>query len=157
MLSATVRRPLAAIWFGLFGFLAAGIFFLRPDVKLPALCLYVVFPGIAGAIAGAIWGGTILDPVRTPASSVAILRGVGVAAGAFLVFAVLFALGLPLLEKGWRWSQAAGLVIATLTLGLLMVGPLIAISGMVAGLTLFLLGRRASTAPGDQAPDGPAI
>ncbi len=151
MLSATARRAISAAWFGLFGFLAAGIFCLRPDVKFPALCLYVLVPGLAATLAGAAWGPAILDPSRTQAPGVAMLRGIGVTAGAFAIFAVLYALGLPLLERGWKMNQAGGILIAALTLGLLMVGPLIAISGMIAGLTLFLLGRRVSTAPGDQA------
>lgn len=157
MLSAAARRALSAGWFGLFGFLAAGAFFLRPGVKLPALCLYVLVPVLAATLAGAIWGPAILDASRTQAPGIAMLRGIGVTAGAFAIFAVLFALGLPLLERGWKISQAGGILLAALTLGLLMVGPLIAISGMIAGLTLFLLGRRATTAPGDQASNHPAV
>ena len=157
MLSAAARRPLAAAWFGFFGFLASSLFFLRPGIKLPALCLYVLAPAIAATLAGSFWGAAILDPTKTQTPGAAMLRGLGVTAGAFAIFAVLYALGLPLLERGWKMSQAGGILVAALTLGLVMVGPLIAISGMLAGLTLFLLGRRATVAPGDQASNHPAV
>lgn len=137
------RRLIAAAWFALFGFLAASLFFLRPDTKLPALFLYVLLPTVAGSIAGYIWGGAILDSTATTGAPQSMLRGAGVTAGAFLIFAVLFSLALPLAERGWAMKQAGGILVATLTLGLVMVGPLILIAGILGGLTLYVLGRRA--------------
>jgi predicted branched-subunit amino acid permease len=83
------------------------------------------------------------------------LRGAGVAAGAFVIFAVLYAFGLPLVERGWHISQAPGILVAALMLGLLMVGPVILIGGMIAGLALYVLGRRAFGERDGQAPEHP--
>lgn len=157
VLAPSGRRALAAVWFALFAFLAAGVFFLRPDTKLPALCLYVLLPAIAGAIAGSLWGGAILDVGKTRNPAEAMLRGAAVTAGAFAIFAVLYAFALPLVERGWGMKQAGGILVATLTLGLIMVGPVILIAGLLAGLGLYLLGRRALTAPDRRASDHPTV
>ncbi len=155
VLSRGARRPLAAAWFALFGFLAASVFFLRPHVRLPVLCLYVLLPALAAAIAGYIWGGAILDFTTTTSPAGSILRGMGVTAGAFLIFAVLYAFGLPLLERGWTMKQAGGILVAALTLGVIMVGPLILIAGMLAGITLYMFGRRVLAERDGQTPDHP--
>jgi len=157
VLSSGARRPLAAAWFAFFGFLAASVFFLRPHVRFSVLCLYVLLPSLAAAIAGYIWGGAILDFTTTKSPGNSMLRGMGVTAGAFLIFAVLYALGLPLVERGWSIKQAGGILVAALTLGLIMVGPLILIAGMIAGVTLYMLGRRALTERDGQAPDHPTV
>lgn len=153
----TAKRLLAAAWFAVFGFLAASIFFLRPDTKLPALCLYVLLPTLAAFIAGSLWGGAILDPSATRDVAHSMLRGAGVTAGAFLIFAVLFSLALPVAERGWAIKQAGGILVATLTLGLLMVGPLIVIAGILGGLTLYVLGRRTLIGRDGQASNHPNI
>ncbi len=147
----TGKRFLAASWFALFGFLAASIFFLRPNVRFHALCMYVLLPAACAGIAGFFWGGSILDGTATRSYANSMLRGIGVTAGAFAIFAVVFAVGLPLLERGWSLKQSAGIFITTLTLGLLMVGPMILLAGVIAGITLHLLGRLASTKTDDRA------
>jgi hypothetical protein len=53
-----------------------------------------------------------------------------------LIFAPMFACGLPLLERGWSISQSGGLFLMTLTLGPLMVGPIACLLGISAGLSL---------------------
>lgn len=151
------KRLLAAAWFAVFGFLAASLFFLRPDTKLPALCLYVLLPTVAASIAGCIWGGAILDRDATRDAAHSMLRGAGVTGGAFLIFAVLFSLALPLAERGWAVKQAGGILVATLTLGLLMVGPLIIVAGILGGFTLYMLGRRALIERDGQVSNHPNI
>jgi len=148
---------LASTWFAVFGFLAASLFFLRPDTKLPALCLYVLLPTVAASIAGCIWGGAILDRDATRDAAHSMLRGAGVTGGAFLIFAVLFSLALPLAERGWAVKQAGGILVATLTLGLLMVGPLIIVAGILGGRTLNILSSRALIERDGQVSNHPNI
>ncbi|MGE5321601.1 MAG: hypothetical protein ACM3SW_01980 [Actinomycetota bacterium] len=143
VLSAMARRMLAALWFGLFGFLSGSVFFLRPGVRFSVLFLYVLLPALAASIAGCIWGGAVLDARTTNHASQAVLRGVGVTVGAFVIYAALYALGLPLVEPGWGLKQAGGIMVLVLTLGPLMVAPVILIAGMIGGATLYVLGRRA--------------
>ena len=51
-------------------------------------------------------------------------------------------LGLALVEQGWGLKQAPGLTVLGLTLGPLMVGPLILIAGVLGGVSLYGIGRR---------------
>jgi hypothetical protein len=106
-----------------------------------AIILYVVLPSLATGIAGYIWGGAILDSSQVKTYRHSVLRGFGVSAGAYLIFAVLYACELPMLEGQWSLGRVGSLFVFTLTLGILMGGPLAAVTGMIAGITLFRLGR----------------
>ena len=61
---------------------------------------------------------------------------------AYVLFAALYALVLPLLEGQPSLGRTGGLFGLTLTLGILMGGPLSAAAGMLGGITLFGFGRR---------------
>ena len=139
--SPVVRRVLAALWFALCGLLLAAAFALHGPIAWPALCLYVLAPAFSAAIAGFLWGAVLLDSSRTRTIPDALVRGVGVAAGAFLIFTLCFATLLPLVEHGWSGRQVPALFFMALTMGLLAVGPLVLIAGMVAGIALFVVGR----------------
>lgn len=140
-LPPAARRPIAAIWFASFALLFTVLFFLRLSMASHAVILYIVLPSLAAGIAGYIWGGAILDTSHVRTYGQSVLRGLGVSAGAYAIFAVLYACELPLLEGEWSLRRAASLFLFALMLGPLMVAPLAAITGMIAGITLFRSGR----------------
>lgn len=140
-LPPSARRSIAALWFAAFAALATFLFFLRLVMAPHAVVLYVVLPSLAAAIAGYSWGGAILDPSRVQNYGHAVLRGFLVGAGTFVIFAALYGCCLPMLEGQWSLGRVGSLFLLTLMLGILMGGPLAAITGMTAGLTLFKFGR----------------
>ncbi|HEV2988277.1 MAG TPA: hypothetical protein VG759_07540 [Candidatus Angelobacter sp.] len=135
-------RPLAAIWFTAFGFLATFLFFLPLSSKSHVVILYILLPSISAGIAGYILGGAILDSPKIKSYSDSLLRGIGVTALAYAIFSMLYVFTLPFLEPGWSMREAVGLIVFPLVFGLLMMGPLASIAGMIAGVTLFRFGRR---------------
>ena len=141
-LPQSARRPIAAFWFAVFAWLGTSVFFFRLVMAPHAIILYVIFPSLAAGIAGYSWGGAILDPSRVQTYSQSVLRGLIVSAGTFLIFALFYACGLPVLEGGWSLRRAGSLYLLTLTLGLLEGGPLAATTGVAAGVTLFKFVRR---------------
>jgi len=106
-----------------------------------AVILYVALPSLAAGIAGYIWGGAILDPSRVQNHGQTVLRGFVVGAVTFVIFAALYACGLAMLEGQWSPGRVGSLFLLTLMLGILMGGPLAAITGMTAAVTLFRFGR----------------
>jgi hypothetical protein len=140
-LPPAARRPIAAIWFPAFALLFTVLFFLRLSMASHAIILYIILPSLAAGIAGYIWGGAILDSSHVKTYGQSVLRGLGVSAGAYAIFAVLYACGLPMLEGQWSLGRVGSLFLFTLMLGILMGGPLAAVTGIIAGITLFRLGR----------------
>jgi hypothetical protein len=140
-LPPAARRPVAAIWFAAFALLFTVLFFLRLSMASHAVILYIVLPSSAAGIAGYLWGGAILDPSRVQNYGQTVLRGFSVGAATFVIFAVLYACGLPVLEGQWSLGRVGSLFLLTLMLGILMGGPLAAVTGMIAGITLFRFGR----------------
>jgi len=140
-LPPAARRPVAAIWFAAFALLFTVLFFRRLSMASHAVFLYIILPSLAAGIAGYIWGGAILDPSNVKTYRQSLLRGVGVSAGAYAIFALLYASGLPLLEGEWSLRRAGSLFLFVLMLGPLMVAPMAAITAMVSGITLFSVGR----------------
>jgi hypothetical protein len=137
----SARRSIAALWFAAFAALATFLFFLRLVMSPHAVILYVVLPSLAAAIAGYIWGAAILDPSRVQNYGQTVVRGFLVGAGTFAIFAALYACGLPMLEGQWSLGRVGSLFLFTLMLGILMGGPLAAITGISAAVTLFRFGR----------------
>jgi hypothetical protein len=135
------RKFVAAIWFASFGLLATVIFFHQLSMATNAAILYIVLPSLSLGIAGFIWGGAILDPSRVKSHGESLMKGLGVTVGAYVIFALLYANGLPLLEAGWSPRQAGGLLFFTLTFGLLFGGPMAAVAGMIAATSLFSFGH----------------
>lgn len=140
-LPPSARRPVAAFWFAGFAALATFLFFLRLVMAPHAVILYVVLPSLAAGIAGYSWGGAILDPSRIQNYGQSVLRGFLVGAGTFVIFAALYACSLPMLEGQWSLGRVGSLFLFTLMLGILMGGPLAAITGITAAITLFRFGR----------------
>lgn len=141
-LAPAARRPIAAIWFGAFALLFTALFFRRLSMASHAVILYIILPSLAAGIAGYIWGGAILDSSHVKTYRQSILRGLGVSARAYGIFAVLYACELPLLEGEWSLGRVGSLFLFVLMLGPLMVAPMAAITGMISGITLFRFGRR---------------
>ena len=152
-LPATARRPIAALWFAAFAALATFLFFLRLVMAPHAVILYVVLPSLAAGIAGYIWGGAILDPSRVQNYGQTLLRGFLVGAATFVIFAGLYACGLPMLEGQWSLGRVRSLFLFTLMLGILMGGPLAAVTGMTAAVTLFRFGRHFFAESGGRASE----
>jgi hypothetical protein len=142
LLRPTGRKLLAAAWFAAIGLLAMALFFFHPPIALRAVLLYILAPALSSALAGYLLGGAILDPARTTNYGQCLLRGLGVTAAAFLIFAVFFACALPVAEQGWSFSQIGALFLGTIFFGLIMTGPVVAAAGMLAALGLYMLGRR---------------
>ena len=140
-LPPSARRSVAALWFAAFAALATFLFFLRLVMSTHAVILYILLPSLAAGIAGYIWGAAILDPSRVQNYSHALLRGLLVGAATFVIFAALYACGLPMLEGQWSLGRVGILFLLTLMLGILMGGPLAAVTGITAGVTLFKFGR----------------
>jgi hypothetical protein len=135
------RRAIAAIWFAAFAAMSSFLFFVRLSMASHAIILYIVLPSLAAAIAGYIWGGAILDLSRVQTYSESLLRGLVVGAGTFLIFAMLYAFELPMLEGAWSLARVGSLFVFTVMLGVFMGGPLAAFAGMIGGIALFKFGR----------------
>lgn len=143
--SRSRQRALGALWFGAWGVLAAGAVFLIPVLDRPGgldlglLFLYVLLPGIAALLAGALVAPAILAPPRAGPWKAA---GLGLLAAvlAHLVFALLFALGFELEARGE--SNFLGLWLAATLLGIPMMGIVTLPAGTLAGWLLHLLARR---------------
>jgi hypothetical protein len=135
------HRPLAAIWFAAFGFLATVLFFLPLSGKSHVVVLYMLLPSTSAGLAGYICGGAILDSAKIRSYGKSLRRGLMVTAVAYAIFSVLYGLALPLIEQGWSLREGFGLMPFALIFGFLMMGRLAAIAGMVAGATLFRFGR----------------
>ena len=140
-LPPAARRPIAAIWFAAFALLFTVLFFLRVSMASHAIILYKVLPSLAAGIAGYIWGGAILDSSQVKTQGHSVWRGLGVSAGAYAIFAVLYACELPVLEGEWSLWRVGSLFLFVLMLGPLVVAPMAAITGMISGITLFKFGR----------------
>lgn len=149
VLSPAARRFIAAIWFAVVAVLATLVFFWRLSMAPHAVILYIALPALGAGIAAYIWGGAILDSSKVTSCGQSVLRGFGVAVAAYIIFAALYGCGLPLLEGQWSLARAGSLFLLTLLLGILMGGPLAAISGMIAGVTLFGFGRHVIVGSGD--------
>lgn len=156
-LPPSARSSIAALWFAGFAALATFLFFLRLAMSPHAVILYIGLPSLAAAIAGYAWGGAILDPSRIQNYGQAVLRGLLVGVGTFVIFAALYACVLPTLEGQWSLGRVASLFLFTLTLGILMGGPLAAITGMTAGITLLKFGRHFFAESGGQTSEASTV
>lgn len=134
-------KLIAATCFGIVALGTSALFFMRRPMPGNVIILYLVLPTLSAVLAGYVWGGPILDPVATPNSGKAVLRGLGVTVRAYLIFSVLFACGLPMFETLWSFRQVGGLFLFTLTFGFLMIGPMVLLAGAVAGIALYFLAR----------------
>jgi hypothetical protein len=141
-LSAPRRRLIAMGWFAGFALLAVSVFFYPLHMAVSGRVLYIALPTAAGGISGFALGGGILDGSKAYGYRRAALRGIGVSVTAFAVFSGLFAISLPMVERGWSMSQSGGLFANALVFGFLMGGPLVIVAGGLAGASLLWLGRR---------------
>jgi hypothetical protein len=140
-LTVAQQKVLAAVWFAAAALLSVLVVFHAVTMAHRGIVLYRFLPTVAGGIAGAVCGGPILNRAKTRTLGQSLLRGVAVAAVAFLIFSVLFAFALPFTEPGWSLRQSGSVLGFTLTLGILVAGPIILFGGMLAGATLHVFGR----------------
>lgn len=142
MISDTFRqRLLAAAWFAASALLCVGIMFHTVTMAPRAAFLYGLLPTVAGGIAGGLAGGSLLNRAKTSTVGQSLLRGIAVAAAAFVIFSLLFAFALPFTERGWSLRQSGGLLLLTWTLGALFAAPMVFLGGLLAGVTLYLFGK----------------
>jgi Na+-translocating ferredoxin:NAD+ oxidoreductase RnfA subunit len=137
------KRLLSAIWFATLALLCVAVMFHRLTMSFRGFFLYVFLPIIAAGIAGSLWGVPILNRAKTNTLGQSLLRGIAVAAGAFVIFSLMFALAVPFIERAWSMRQSEGLFLFTWTLGLLLAAPIVLVGGMLAGATLYLFHRKA--------------
>ena len=112
---------------------------MRGPMAGNVIILYLVLPTLSGVLAGYVWGGPILDPIATPTSGKALLRGLGITVRAYFIFSLLFACGLPLFETLWSPRQVCSLFLLTLIFGFLTMGRIVLLAGALAGIALYLL------------------
>jgi hypothetical protein len=143
-LSASHKRQLAGAWFAGVALLSVVLLFHSLAIAPQGIFLYIGLPTMAAAVAGLLWGGRILNPAKISTVSQSMLAGIVIAAGAFVIFSLLYSVSLPFTERGWSLRQSGGLFLLTSTLGILLAGPVVLLGGMLAGMTLHLLGRRFS-------------
>lgn len=134
-------RATAAAWFGLFALGAASAMFLVPALErgFADRFLYLLLPGLAGALAGSLSGWQLLTARGSRGWLRAAGRGVLVAVEAFVIFSLLFTLA-------YRWlgeQQPHPLVFfaSTLAIGGLATGLVVLPTGALAGVLLDRLGR----------------
>jgi hypothetical protein len=156
-LPPSARRSIAALWFAAFAALATFLFFLRLVMAPHAVILYILLPSLAAGIAGYFWGGAILDSSRIQNYGHAVLRGFIVGALTFVIFAALYACVLPTLEGQWSLGRVGSLFLFTMTLGMLMGGPVASVAGMTAGITLYKFGRHFFAESGGQPSEASTV
>jgi hypothetical protein len=100
--------------------------------------LFIVAPGVAAAVAGAIGGASLCDPIRIHASRQAVFRGIGIATLALVLFAPLFAMLYQWTARGQ--STVLGLTIAILAFSFLAIWWVAAAVGAGVGWMLYRLG-----------------
>ena len=147
----THKNWIAACWFAAIALLCLLLTFHKVPMAHNGIILYRILPTVAATVAGRLWGGAILDRSKTNTLSCSLARGVGTAAGAFAIFAVLFAVTLPFVEDGWSLSQSVGLFVLTSMLGILLAAPIILFGGLLAAGTLCLLANKSAQDPGRRA------
>jgi hypothetical protein len=140
-ISTTNKNTLAALWFAAFALVGTTVFFFPLHFVLRAAILYVILPTVSGGIAGYTVGAAILDPARIVTVGDALRRGVATGAVAYGIFAILYAVAIPAQESIWSFKQAGALFVFTITLGLLMAGPLTLVLGVAAGASLYKFAR----------------
>jgi hypothetical protein len=102
--------------------------------------LFLGLPGACGATAGALFGRPLATPAGLQDDRGAVVRGVAIAAAAFLLYAPLFAWVLGWSEPGW--TNVLGLTALVAAFGILAVGWVLAGTGGLVGWLLNRWARR---------------
>lgn len=146
-------RVVSALTFGGAGMLPPSLWFVPALVTrhgdAVSWLLYLGLPGASGAIAGALLGRPLAAPAAPGRDGGAILRGVGIATAALLLFAPLYARVVKWTEPGW--TSVLGLATAVLGVAALTLWWTLAAVGGLAGWLLYRwslrrdLGRRTAT------------
>jgi hypothetical protein len=130
-------RVAAAVSFGAVGSVIPATWFLPSVLSRrdgAALLLFVVFPGAAATLAGGLVGAPLCDPARIVSQREAVIRGVGVATLAWVIFAPMFAAFFAYTAPGR--TNVLGMVILVLTFSVLAIGGVAALVGGAVGWLL---------------------
>jgi hypothetical protein len=132
-------RLLAALAFGVAGMLLTALWFgpvlVTGRGNRVTWLLYVGLPGVAGAMAGALLGPPLVRPSSRGGDRAAVLRGVGIATTALVLFAPLYACVLKWAEPGW--TSVMGLTVLVLAFGALAMWWALAVVGGLVGWGLY--------------------
>jgi hypothetical protein len=139
--STSSNRALAGLWFAAFALVGTSVFFFPLHFALRAAIFFIILPTVSGGVAGYTVGAAILDSTRVVTVRDALLRGVATAVVAYGLFAVMYAVAVPALESIWSFQQAGAIFLLTISLGLLMGGPLTLVLGVAAGASLYKFAR----------------
>jgi len=134
-------RMAAAVWFGMFALGATSGMFLLPVLvrSFADHLLYLILPGLSGALAGYFSGWQLLVANGTRGLLRAAGRGLAVALEALAIFSLLFTASYPLL--GEQQSNPFVFFVSILTIGGLATGPIVFPTGTLAAVLLYRLGR----------------
>ena len=116
-------RVTAAISFGAVGSIIPASWFLASVLSRGdgvALVLFVVVPGAAAALAGALAGAPLCDPARTISERDAVVRGIAVTTFALVIFAPMFAAFVAYTAPGR--TNVLGMIILVVTFSVLAIG-----------------------------------
>lgn len=132
-------RVVSALVFGAAGMLPPTLWFVPALVTrhgdAVSWLLYLALPGACAAIAGALLGRPLAAPTAPGRGGGAMLRGVGVATAALLLFAPLYACVVKWTEPGW--TSVLGLATAVLGVAALTLWWTLAVVGGLAGWLLY--------------------
>jgi hypothetical protein len=142
-------RLLAALVFGGAGMLLPALWFgaSLADGRggLIGWLLYLILPGVSGAVAGAAFGRPLAAAPAPGRDAMAALRGIGIAAAALILFAPVFAC-----VMAWTTTAPTNigrLSLAVLAFSVLAMGWALAAVGALAGWILYRWSRRGRAWP----------
>jgi len=151
MIAEWIRRSprlVAGVWFATAGFIPIALWFLPSVIRqsdLVAFVLVILLPTLVAGIGGSWIGGAIL---RRPRGGLrAVLRGMMVPLGSFVIFAPLYGIGSALTQPRTDGliKQAIAQTYMVLFVGLIATGWVLAFVGGMAGLLLHLASRGTAT------------
>jgi hypothetical protein len=117
-----------------------------------ALVLYIVMPGVAAAVAGALAGAPLCGRARTISRGAAVVRGAAVATLALVIFAPMFATLFVWTTPGR--TSVLGMTVLVLMFSGLAAWWVVAAVGGVVGWLLHAVASRRPGSSGSRSPRG---
>lgn len=134
------EKLISALWFGGFGLLISSILYFLPSLKKGfwPLVLYIGIALVSSSLAGFLRGDRILNKTFTKNTLQASLIGISISIIAFLLFSPLFAITYYLITDD-GYINLLGLIWSIYIIGGLSLGPILLITGGIAGALLFTI------------------